>query len=98
MTHPKAQPPIRILSERAFDVSPSPGLIERQVAITYQIAPLPPNVVFVKADELPDYSWRKANPATTELPASVQKLADDHRRKLILEHSRSRGSKAPRTI
>lgn len=39
---------VRILRERRYSTNPQPGEVIPMVAVTYQIPPLPPQVVFLE--------------------------------------------------
>lgn len=81
MTTPRQ--PIRIISERFITTTPAPGQVERKLAITYQLPPKPPSVVFVNEDDLPDLKWRRENPGQDQVPEEIQKRGDELRRRII---------------
>jgi len=89
---------IRILRERTITSQPAAGESARLIAITYQIAPLPPNVVFIPESELPDRQWVIDNPELTEIPEEVQQAGDGVRRQNILANSRREDAQPARTI
>ena len=75
---------IRIIREIFITSVPTPGTTERQLAITYQIAPRPPQVVIIPEAELPDRVWLLEHPGQTEVPADIQQRGDAARRQAIL--------------
>ena len=75
-------PRIRILSERYLTTSPEPGETVATVALTYQLPPRPPSVVFMPADQLPDVTWRQEH-ATGKIPAGLVEDGDKARRRAI---------------
>ena len=89
---------ITILDERNIQTTPAPGEFHTKVAITYQVTPLPPTVVFVDATDLADVVWRSKHPGQDDVPQNVQQLGDDVRRQHIREHMAARRSPAARTI
>ncbi len=91
-------PRIRILRERVLTSTRSPGTVTRRIAITYSIGPRPPQVLFVPAEELPDWAWRNENPGAAEVPADVLAEGDVKRRELIEANEARVGEPAPRTI
>lgn len=78
---------IRIVNEAVLTVSPAVGESYRQVAVTYQMAPRPPNVVFIREDDLPDLVWRRDHPKETTVPPQIQAQGDKVRRDRILAHA-----------
>jgi hypothetical protein len=92
------QPRIRILTERIIETTPRPGVTERRAAITYQIPPRPPNVVFLDADLLPDLVWLRSHPASQEAPAAERARGDVLRRERILANEQTRRTTGVRTI
>ena len=78
---------IRIVDEAVLTVSPAVGESYRQVALTYQMAPRPPNVVFIREDDLPDLVWRRDHPKEKEAPPQIQAQGDKVRRERILAHA-----------
>ena len=55
------EPRIDIISEDLLVTTPTPGTMERTVAITYQIRPLPPSVAWIRIEDLADWVWRDSN-------------------------------------
>ena len=60
-----------ILREQVITSTPRPGQSRRLVAITYQLAARPPQVLVIPAGELPDVAFLEANPQVTEAPAEL---------------------------
>jgi len=87
-------PRIRILSERLLTTSPEPGETAATVALTYQLPPRPPSVVFVPADQLVDVVWRQEH-ATGKIPVDLVDIGDKVRRKAIEAQLSRSGSLGP---
>lgn len=75
-------PDIAIISERVIATHPVPGETVYQVAVTYRIAPHPPQVLFASLDRLPDMVYRRDHPGKP-VPDDVQKKGDDALRDII---------------
>lgn len=60
-----------ILREQVLPSSPRPGQIRRLVAITYQLAARPPQVVVIPALDLPDITFLLENPQETKAPPEL---------------------------
>lgn len=89
---------IRILRERAITTTPSVGEESRLIAITFQIPPLPPNVVFIEEKDLPDRMFLIDNPDAEEVPDAIQKEGDAIRRLNIQQRVVRDPRTQPRTI
>lgn len=92
------RPRIRIISERVLTTTPAPGEIESKVAITYQVPPKPPSVVFVNQSDLPDLVWRRDHPAQDQVPEDVQQRGDQVRRQIIEREISRRPDRTSRII
>lgn len=57
-----------ILRELVLTSTPRPGQSRRLVAVTYQLAARPPQVLIIPAGELPDIAFLEANPQESEAP------------------------------
>lgn len=79
---------IRVLEEARIRVEPEPGESYYNVAITYQLPPRPPSVLFVREDDLPDLVWRREHPGVEEVPRDVLARGDKIRRERILAQLR----------
>ena len=75
-------PEISIISERPVSTQPVPGQIEELIAVTYRIAPNPPQVLFVPLEALPDWVFRRDHP-DQEVPEAIQVQGDDELRRRI---------------
>ena len=89
---------VRILSERIISTTPAPGKEERRAAITYQVPPRPPNVIYIPEAELPDLAWLRDNPDQDEAPEELRRQGDAIRKQRILAQDRRQGATRPRTI
>jgi len=89
-------PTISILSERRITTQPVPGEIRELVAVTFRIAPNPPQSIFVPLERLPDWVYRRDNPGK-DVPEDVQKQGDDVLREIIRGKARPAGP-PPRMI
>lgn len=89
---------IRILREVVIPSSPAVGETDRLVAITYQVPARPPQVILIRAEDLPDLAWREQNPGSEEVPPSVQQQGDRERRNRILQKLSRGESSPPRSI
>lgn len=87
---------ISILDERLVRTQPVPGEVRDQVAVTFRIAPNPPEVIFVPVESLAAWQHRQANPGK-DVPAGVQQRSDEQLRAIILQRRRP-AAPAPRTI
>jgi len=90
--------PIRILSERVISTSPEPGQTRGSVAVQYQVPPLPPSVVFVDAQKLPDVKWRLEHPDGPNPTEQLVKQGDAVRRQAIEDALASHRGATARTI
>jgi hypothetical protein len=88
---------IRILSETILTATPAPGSSYRQVAITYSAPPRPPDVVFLRADQLPDLVWAQEHPGQ-EIPDSIRARGDRARRQAIEAQLRPSGPAPGRVL
>ena len=91
-------PQVRILQERVISTTPAPGEEQRKVAITYQLPPMPPSVIFIAEEDLPDMVWRRDHPDAGDVPEEIQKQGDAVRREAILERARTRPTAPARRI
>ena len=92
------RPAIRILGERAITTFQSATESTVRMSITYQVGPLPPDVVFVDRSDLADLVWRDAHPDAAKVPDDIQKKGDDARRDAINQHRNRSGLPGPRTL
>jgi len=76
--------PIRILRERIITRTPRLGEETRTVAISWQIPPNPPQVLFAAEDDIPDLNFRRENPDAKVVPEDVRKAGITVRRDLIM--------------
>ena len=90
--------PIKILSERVIPTSPAPGESQPSVAVTYQLSPLPPSVLFIAAEELPDVQWQLDNPGKADVPKDLRDKGDQVRRQRIEQLADRGRADEPRTI
>ena len=60
-----------ILRERVLPSSPRPGETRLLVAVTYQLAARPPQVVVIPALDLPDITFLQEHPEETEAPPEL---------------------------
>lgn len=60
-----------VLREQIVPSAPRPGVTRRLVAITYQLAARPPQIVLIPATELPDLVFLEEHPAETQAPANL---------------------------
>lgn len=89
-------PEISIVSERSIDTQPVPGTVVTQIAVTYRVAPNPPQVVFVPLEQLPNWVFQRDNPGKP-IPPAVQRAGDDALRTIIKARQRPAPT-APRMI
>ncbi len=89
-------PEISIISERAIPTMPTPGVEVVQIAVTYRIAPNPPQVIFVPLEQLPNWVFQRDHPGQP-VPPAVQRAGDDALRSIIKARQRPAPS-APRMI
>lgn len=75
-------PTISIISERPIETQPIPGQVVHQVAVTYRLAPNPPEVIFVPLESLPHWVYRRDHPGN-DVPPAIQKQGDDALRQMI---------------
>ena len=80
-------PTISIISERHIETQPVPGQVAHQVAVTYRLAPNPPEVMFIPLEALPHWVYQRDHP-NQPVPASVQAQGDVALRALIRPHPR----------
>ena len=90
--------PIRIVRERVITRRPRVGEEVQVLAITWQIPPNPPRVLFVNDDQLPDRVWRLANPTIETIPPAIQAEGNAKRRELILAARQRRDRDRTTTI
>ena len=64
-------PAFSILREQVITSTPRPGQSRRLVAVTYQLAARPPQVVIIPAGELPDIAYLETHPGEAEAPANL---------------------------
>lgn len=89
---------IVIQSERIITTTPVPGSFVRQVSVTYQLPPRPPNVIFIPEDDLPDLVFLRDNPDKAEAPADLVAAGNRIRRERIEAKESRRLTTARRTI
>ena len=89
---------IRILSERVISTPARPGRDTRRAAITYQLPPRPPNVIFIPEEDLPDLVWLRDNPDQTDAPEEIRAAGDQIRKDRIFAQDRRQGARGGRTI
>lgn len=89
---------IRIIREVFVSSVPTPGTTTRQIAITYQIGPTPPQVIIIPESELPDRVFLAENPDATEVPAVIAAQGDAARREFILSRLGERPTDRGRVI
>ena len=81
-------PNIEVRSQRLVTTAPVPGETVDLVAVTYRIAPNPPQILFFPLEDLPAWVFRKANPGK-EVPAAVEAENDAALRTLIRQGARA---------
>ncbi len=64
-------PAFTILRETLVPTAPRPGDNRRNLAITYALAARPPQVVIIRAEELPDLEFLRTHPEETEAPPAL---------------------------
>ena len=94
----KSATPIRIIRERVITRRPRVGTEIQVLAITWQIPPNPPQVLFVDESELPDRVWRRSNPTIEKIPEPIREQGNAKRRELILAARQRRGRDRVTTI
>lgn len=80
-------PQISIISERLIPTQPVPGQVVDQIAITYRIAPNPPQVIFIPLEQLPNWVYQRDHPGQP-VPPAIQRQGDDILRSLVNQQRR----------
>ena len=81
-----------ILREQILPSSPRPGEVRTLVAITYQLAARPPQVILIPEADLPDRVFLKDHPQETEAPPELVEAGQELRR----QHIQSQNNRTPR--
>lgn len=72
-----------ILREQILPSAPRVGESRQLLAITYQLAARPPQVVVIPADQLPDLAFLAAHPEETEVPPGLLEEGQEVRNRFI---------------
>ena len=84
---------ISVISQRRVTTTPVPGQVREQVAVTFRIAPSPPQVIFVRLELLPAWVFRRDNPGK-DVSEELEVQNDQALRGVIRERAKPEGPSA----
>jgi len=84
---------ISVISQRRVTVTPVPGQVQDRVAVTFRIAPNPPQVIFVRLELLPAWVFRRDNPGK-DVSEELEVQNDQALRDVIRKRAKPEGPSA----